>query len=95
MESWTPLHCKFSILLEVKKNLLDKVLEGGVEVGGTALMITEELMFQGEPNCVGDTPVFPDDLLEIAGDCAVNPGQDNAIHVCLVWEGGMTVLSRT
>jgi hypothetical protein len=55
---------------------LDKVAEGGVEVKSTCLAISNEMVFKGEPSLTCRTMA----LLQLDGDGAKDPRQNDAVH---------------
>lgn len=71
---------EFTTIVSNGEVALDEVLKGGVKVEGALFAIGKELVFHGKPDGVGGGAVWPNDLLEIAGDVAVEPCQDNTVH---------------
>ena len=70
------------------KITLDKVAELDVEVGGAGLPIAEKLVLQGAPDGAGGGDAVDHHLSEVGGDHAGDPGLDNAVHACPIWEVG-------
>jgi len=67
---------------------LDEIAELDVEVEGAGLPIAEKLVLQGAPDGTGGGDAIDHHLGEVGGDRAGDPGLDNAVHACPVWEVG-------
>jgi hypothetical protein len=59
---------------------LYNVTEGSIKVKSTCLMITEELVLQGEPQVARGMTMLPNDLLKIGTDRVGEPAEDDSIH---------------
>jgi hypothetical protein len=59
---------------------LDEVLELGVEVKSPRLLVSEELIFQGNLGLTGSTATLTDDVLKFDGDGSSHLGEDNTVH---------------
>lgn len=62
---------------------MDDSVEFGVEDDSASLLVPKELAFNSKPSVVsGDAavPLAPDDVLEVAGESSIEPGEDDIVH---------------
>jgi len=62
------------------KVALDEDSESGVEVESTSLAVAEELVLNGKPGLASGATALADDVLQLDGDGAEDPGEDNTVH---------------
>jgi hypothetical protein len=59
---------------------LGELVELDVEVKGPSVPVPEELFLEGEPRLAGRVCLVADDVLELDGDCAMEPGEHDGVH---------------
>jgi hypothetical protein len=59
---------------------LGELVELGVEVKGPSVPVPKELFLEGEPRLAGHVRLVADDVLELDGDCVVEPGEHDGVH---------------
>lgn len=57
-----------------------EVVELDIEVEGASFAVADELMFEATPYESSRGYVHHDELQQVGGDRAVQPGEDNTIH---------------
>jgi hypothetical protein len=57
-----------------------KVMEGSIKVKSTCLVITKELVLQGEPQVARGMATLLNNLLKISGDRVGEPAEDDNVY---------------
>jgi hypothetical protein len=72
--------------LVTERSLCTKVVEGSIKVKSMCLMITEELVLQGEPQVAHGMTTLSNDLLKIGSDHVGEPAEDDSVHLgpCMI-----------
>jgi hypothetical protein len=67
---------------------LDEGPERTVELESAGLAVVEEPLLNGKPNLTSGATALTDDVLELDGERAEDPGVDDVVHPLLVGESG-------
>jgi hypothetical protein len=59
---------------------LRELVELGIEVKGPSVLVPEELFLESEPRLMARVRLVADDVLELNGDGAVEPGEHHGVH---------------